>query len=422
MALVDYRSDMELCQRCSACKFMPLEKVEQLEHINVCPSISRYNFHTYSAGGRMVFGVAMMEKRLDYSDKLLEVVYNCQMCGACDVSCKYSMDMEVLEPLYEFRIKCVEDGRTHPGLDTIINGLRKQGTMKPGARAKRGQWADGVSINSLAKQKAKVLFHAGCRTCYDEELWPIAKATVALLQQADVDLAIGGENELCCGGRAYQMGYRKDFIRTAKQYVELIKESGVKTLVTGCADCYHAFKVLYDKFDMKGSLEVLHSTEYIGGLIKEGNLKPAKKVAARVTYQDPCGLGRKGEPYIHWQGREIPGHRRLFDPPKIFRRGTFGIYQPPRDVLKSIPGIRLTEMHRTKEYAWCCGAGGGVRESNPDFAGWTAQQRIGEAEETGAEVLVTACPGCKRSFMDAVKSNGSNLKILDAVELVADAI
>jgi Fe-S oxidoreductase len=422
MALADFRSDMEICQRCSACKFMPLEKAEKFDHVNVCPSISRYNFHAYSGGGRMVSAVAMLENRFGYSDKLLEVVYNCQLCGACDVSCKYSMDMEVLEPLYEFRIQCVKDGHTLPILDNTINSLQKQGTMLPGAKAKRGQWADGLSANTFAKQKAAVLFHAGCRTCYDKDMWPAARATVSLLQKAGVDLAIGGENELCCGGRAYQMGYKEDFLKVAKQNMERIKESGVKTLVTGCADCYHAFKVLYDKFDMKGDLEVLHSMEYLDRLIKAGSLKPTKKVVSHVTYQDPCGLGRKGEPYIHWQGKEIPGHRRLFDPPKEFRRGTYGIYQPPREVLKSIRGLKLSEMHRTKEYAWCCGAGGGVKESNPDFARWTAQERIAEAEETGAEALVTACPGCKRSFIDAVKSSGSGLKIYDVAELVANAI
>jgi Fe-S oxidoreductase len=401
---------------------MPLEKVERFEHVNVCPSISRYNFHTYSAGGRMVFGAAMLENRLGYSDKLLEVVYNCQLCGACDVSCKYSMDMEVLEPLYEFRIKCVEDGHTLSALDNTVKGLRKQGTMVPGAKARRGEWADDLQVNHYSKKKTEILFHAGCRTCYDKDMWPAARATVALLQRAGVDLAIAGESELCCGGRAYQMGYKEDFFKTAKQNMERMKKSGVKTLVTGCADCYHAFKVLYDRFDLKGDLEVLHSTEYLDRFIKAGRLKPIKKVVSSVTYQDPCGLGRKGEPYIHWEGKEIPGHRRLFDPPKTFRRGTYGVYQPPRDVLKSIPGLKVSEMHRIKEYAWCCGAGGGVRESNPDFAGWTAEERIAEAEGTGAEALVTACPGCKRSFMDAVKSCGSNLKIYDVAELAANAI
>ena len=196
--------------------------------------------------------VAMLDKRIDYTDKLLEVVYNCQMCGACDISCKYIMDMEVLEPINEFRIKCVEDGHTVPALDGVINSLRKQGTMMPGVKAKRGQWAEGLGIKNFTEQKTKVIYHAGCRTCFDKDMWKVARATVILLQKAGVDVGIAREHESCCGGRAYQMGYKEDFLRQAKHNMEQFKKSGAEILVTGCSDCYHAFKVLYDKFDHEG--------------------------------------------------------------------------------------------------------------------------------------------------------------------------
>jgi len=423
MALEDYRNDMETCCRCSICKFIPLEMVKGYEHTYVCPSIAKYEYHAYSGGGRMGFGIALLDNRIDYSDKLLEVVYNCHMCGACDVSCKYALDMEVLEPINEVRIRCVESGHTLPALDAVINSMRKQGTMVPGARARRGQWAEGLDVKDCTQQKAKVVYHAGCRTCYDKDLWKVAKATVKLLKNAGVDLAIAGDKEVCCGGRAYQMGYKADFLKQAEQNMELIKKSGAGVLVTGCAECYHAFKVLYDKFGMKGNLEVLHTTEYLARLIKGGKIKPAKKVAATVTYHDPCHLGRQGEPYIHWEGKLLTDdHIRLFDPPKEFRRGTYGVYEQPRDILKSIPGLKLVEMDRIKEYAWCCGAGGGVKESNPEFARWTAQERIGEAESTGADAIVTACPGCESSFSGTIKENGSALKVYDVVELLEKSI
>ncbi len=422
MALEDYRNDMETCRRCSACKFIPLEKVKGFQLVNVCPSISRYNFHTYSAGGRLVNGVALLENRISFSDKFLEVMYNCQMCGACDVSCKYAMDMEVMEPIYETRIKCVEEGHTNPVLDKVINSLRKQGTMVPGARAKRGDWAAGLDVKDCTREKVDVIYHVGCLTSYDKDMRKVARAIVKLLKKAGVDFGIAGNNESCCGGRAYQMGYKADFLNQARKNMEAIKKSGAKTLVTGCADGYQAFKVLYDKFDLKGSLEVLHITEYLDRLIKEGKLKPTGKVKMNVTYHDPCYLGRLGEPYIHWQGKEIPGHIRVFDPPKEFRRGTKGVYQPPRDVLESIPGVNLAEMDRIKEYAWCCGAGGGVNESNPEFSRWTADERIKEAEATGAEALVTACPWCEKNFSDAVKTSGSRLRVYDVVELLEKAI
>jgi Fe-S oxidoreductase len=167
---------------------------------------------------------------------------------------------------------------------------------------------------------------------------------------------------------------------------------------------------------------VLHITEYIDRLNKTGKLKLTKKINMNVAYHDPCRLGRLGEPWIHWEGKKVPGDRFVFDPPKEYRRGTKGTYAPPRDVITSIPGIKLLEMDRIKEYAWCCGAGGGVNDSNPEFAQWTAQERIKEAVSTGAEAIVTACPWCEKNFTGTIKENGGALKVYDIVELVEKAI
>ena len=421
MALEDYREDMEFCNKCSICKFIPLEKVKGNQLANICPSISRYDFNAYSGGGRMGIGVAMLENRIEYTDKLKDIIYNCQMCGGCDISCKYAMDMEVLEPIYEFRIKAVEEGHTHPALEKAINSLRRQGTMVPGARAKRADWTKGLDIKDVIKEEVDVLYHVGCLTSYDKDMWKLAKATVKLLQRAGVDFGIAGNSETCCGGRAYQMGYLHDFLDQAKKNMTMIRKAGIKTLVTSCAEGYQAFRVLYDNYNLKGDLEVLHITEYLARLIKEGRLKLNKKVNMNVTYHDPCYLGRLGEPWIHWEGKRLPGIQRRFDPPKEFRRGTYGVYEPPRDVLKAIPGIRLMEMERIKEYAWCCGAGGGVNESNPEFAMWTATERIKEAESTGAEAIVSACPWCEKLLGEVAKSSNSRLKVYDIVELVEKA-
>ncbi len=241
-------------------------------------------------------------------------------------------------------------------------------------------------------------------------------------KKAGVDFGIAGDAETCCGGRAYQMGFTKEFLAQAKKNMALVKKAGVRTVVTACADGYQAFKVFYDKHGLKGDLEVLHITEYIDRLLSEGRLKLSKKVDMAVTYHDPCRLGRLGEPWIHWQGKKKPGDRFVFDPPKAYRRGSHGIYEPPRRVLRSIPGLKLAEMTRIKEYAWCCGAGGGVGESNPEFAAWTALKRLEEAKSTGAEAVVTACPWCEQTFKRAVEQSGSALTVYDIVELVERAI
>jgi Fe-S oxidoreductase len=421
MSLEQYAGDMAMCCRCSACKFIPMQKVKGSAFSYVCPSISRYNFHAYSGGGRVNIGTAALKNGMNYTDRLLHIVYNCQLCGACDTSCKYAMDMEVLEPITEFRIKCNEDGKTSPALEKIIDGLRKTGAMVP-VKGRRGAWAAGLDIKDASKEKVDVLYHVGCLTSYDKDMWKLAKATAKILQKAGVNFGIAGDAETCCGGRAYQMGYKDDFLKQAKKNMAMIKKSGAKTLVTGCADGYQAFKVLYDQFDLKGNLEVLHISEYIARLLKDGRLKPRKKVDISVTYHDPCRLGRLGEPWLHWKGTKIPGDRFVFDPPKPYRRGTNGVYEPPRDVLRSLPGVRLTEMTRIREYSWCCGAGGGVNESYPDFAKWTAKKRLNEAVSTGAQALVTACPWCEKTFNEAAKESGSSLKIYDIIELVAKSL
>lgn len=425
MALEDFQKDMERCTRCSMCKFIPLEQVKGYDYANVCPSISRYNFHAYSGGGRLITSLAMLKGRIDYSDKLLEIVYQCQACGGCDISCKYNRDMEVLEPIYQFRIKCVGDGQILPAHMLLIDNLRREDNMMLKPKGERGKWADGLSVKNIVNEKADVYYHAGCRYSFDETLWKSARRAVTLLAKLGVDIGIAGKDESCCGCRAYELGYQGEAIKFAESNMEMLQQSGIKTIVTSCSDCYYGFKVLYDKLGkLDRKIEVLHITEYLARLLKEGKLKPTRKIPLKVTYHDPCHLGRLGESYIHWKGveKKILGQLVVHDPPKQFRRGTYGIYESPREVLNSIPGLNLVEMNRIKEYAWCCGAGGGVKDTFPDFAVLTAWERLKEAKSTGAEAVVTACPWCQSNFLDALEEKGDSLKVYDITDIVAESV
>src|SRR4030042_666761 len=173
MALEDYRGDIGMGCRCSACKFVPMQKVKGSEYSYACPSIARYNFHAYSAGGRLNIAGAKLKNTIKYTDKLRDIVYNCQLCGACGVSCNYAMDMEVLEPISEFRIMCVGEGQTNPALEKVIGGLRKTGSMVP-ARGKRGDWAAGLNLKNAVKEKVDVLYHAGCLISFDKYIQKLA--------------------------------------------------------------------------------------------------------------------------------------------------------------------------------------------------------------------------------------------------------
>ncbi len=422
MALEEYAGDMNMCCRCSACKFIPLQQVKGFKHANVCPSISRYNFHFYSGGGRLNLGAAGLRDGFNYTPRYLDSIYNCHLCGGCDVSCKYGMDMEVLRPIQELRIKAVQDGHAHPAFEKVVTRLRATGSMVPVEGAKRGDWAKGLGLTDATKQKVDVLYHAGCLTSYDPALQKLAQATARILQKGGVSFGIAGDAETCCGGRAYEMGYEADFLAQAEKSMAVIKQSGAKTLVTSCANCYQVYKVLYDRFGLKGDLEVLHTSQLIERLMAEGRLKPEKKNDLNVTYHDPCHLGRLGEPWIHWQGTKVPGDRFIFDPPKPYRRGTNGVYDTPRTVLAGLPGVTLTEMDRIREYAWCGGSCGGMTDSNPEFAEWTATERLEEASCTGAQALVTASPWSEKLFSQVIEKSGGSLKVYDIVELVDQAI
>ncbi len=422
MALEEYAGDMNMCCRCSACKFIPLQQVKGYAHANVCPSISRYNFHFYAGGGRLNMGAAGLKNGFKYVPRFLDSIYNCHLCGACDVSCKYAMDMEVLRPIQEIRIKAVDDGHAHPALEKVVARMRATGSMVAVEGATRGDWAQGLGLVDATKEKVDVLYHVGCLTSYDKGMQGLAQATARILQKGGVAFGIAGDAETCCGGRAYEMGHKADFLAQAAKSMEVIKQSGAKTLVTSCAVCYQAYKVLYDRFGLSDGLEVLHTTQMIERLLQQGRLKPERAVELNVTYHDPCHLGRLGEPWVHWEGEKIPGDRFVFDPPKPYRRGTNGVYEPPRTVMAGIPGLTLTEMDRIKEYAWCGGSCGGVIDSNPAFAEWTAAERIEEAASTGAEAIVTASPWSEKLFSEVIEKNGSALKVYDIVELVDQAI
>ncbi len=136
----------------------------------------------------------------------------------------------------------------------------------------------------------------------------------------------------------------------------------------------------------------------------------------------PAAWADWANPGLNGTARESPATASSLSRQKPYRRGAKGVYDPPRELLKAIPGLIFTEMTRIKEYSWCCGAGGGVIESNPEFAVWTGEKRIEEAVSTGAEALVTACPWCEKTFNEAIKASGSNYKVYDIVELVEKAI
>ena len=423
MALEDFAAEMDRCSQCSYCKWIPFDQIKSWRFARNCPSISYHHFNSYSARGRYAVAQSLIRGQSGYSDTVRDIVYTCMTCGSCDVSCKICRyNLEPLEMVRELKFRLVEDGQ---GLDehkTIIESLDKDQNTLQQPKTRRGEWADDLDVPRLSSEKAGVLFHAGCSFSYDKDLQQSARNAVLLLKNADVDVGIMGEREMCCGGRIYSMGYRNEFARFAEANMTAWAKAGVKTMVTSCADGYHAFKRLYPQ--LGSQIEVFHTVEFLDRLIKEGKLTFHSEIPMTVTYHDPCHLGRQGEPYVPWNGveKKIKSQIVVYEPKRPRYNGAWGVYDPPREILRSIPGVELVEMERIREYSWCCGAGGGVREAYPEFSLWTATERIAEVRTTGAEALISACPWCERNFMDAINTSGDTLQVYDIVELVQKAL
>jgi len=399
----DIQKIVHNCARCGNCRFIDPYEMKVSRFGKGCPTNAYHLFDSYSCQGKMDVILGMLENRLTYdnNEKLLDIIYACDACGNCDIMCKRSRDAEPLQVMLDIRAKLVEDGQILPQHMPIIDSMRKEDNTMLGKKADRGNWAKNLKVKDLAKETADVCFHAGCHVSFNESLWKVGQTAVKILQKMGVDVGIFGKAEACCGGKAYDMGYRGQYTTMAENNLNSWKTAKVKTVVTGCADCYYTFKKLYADQDSK--VEVYHLVEFIDKMIKEGKVKFSKTVPLKVCYHDPCHLGRRTDDYV-------PG------------KSISGVYDPPRDVLKSIPGIEFVELHRIKEYAWCCGSGGGVREAYPELSQFTADERIIEAKDVGAEAIVSACPWCEAQFNESVERQADRLKVYDIIELVDQAL
>ncbi|MDR1571153.1 MAG: (Fe-S)-binding protein [Clostridiales Family XIII bacterium] len=422
--LEDFRPMMERCSNCLACKWLPYEKIESRRFGRNCPSAAYYSFNTYSARGRFHLGQVLLDGRSEFTEQAVEAIHSCTACGSCDVSCKITRyNLEPLAHNIALKERAVELGKYYPGQKAAIDCLEAERTMLPGERhSARTDWAKDLGLKDLTREKAEYAFFAGCQYSFGSGLAEKARFWAGMLRDAGVDLGYLGKADMCCGGRAKQMGFKGAFEKQAGANIAALKAAGVTAIVTPCSDCYHAFKRQYATLGLE--VKTLHVSELAADLLAEGRLKFKKSIDMTVTYHDPCHLGRLGEPYVPWDGveKKVLNQIHTWDPPRPRYAGTFGVYDAPRSVLKAIPGLRLKEMQRVREYSWCCGAGGGCSLSSPELSSATASERLTEARSTGADAIVTACPWCLRNLEKAVDENGRQMKAVDITELVALAV
>jgi len=350
----------------------------------ICPPREVRGFESYTGRGTIHIARAIYEGRLKPYERLAEHVYaKCLLCKNCQVHCPNEVD--IISVTRGLRQDLVRAGLLPNPLKERDSNVKEKHNVFGEAPANRASWARDLKLPN----KGDILYYAGC---YDAYRYPeTARATVAILRKAGVNVAYLGENEWCCGLPEFADGNIVLAEENALHNVNAIKASSAKKVVTSCPGCYTALKSEYPEVVGKIPFEVVHVSEAIAELLDARKIKLNKVIKKKVTYHDPCHLGRYEE-----------------------------VYEEPRKVIRATPGVELVEMQRNRKHAWCCGAGTETYVMDSDLSTRIAKTRIEEAYETGAEAIVTACPQCLNVLTPAAKR--AKMDIYNLPVIVAEAM
>ncbi len=343
--------------------------------------------------------------------KQMPEIWDCTTCSTCTLRCPKGLDPAMI--LVGMRRVLTEGGRIKPTVRDALESTFKFGNPWGRGKNKRSDWAQGLNVKNLAEggfppkacpeqgrrvggdrggAQAEILYFVGCTPSYDDRVQAVARAMVKVFEKAEVDFGILGNEEICCGSEMRRLGEEGLFEFLVEDSLEIFKQHGVKRMVTTSPHCYNTFKNEYEGLDF----EVQHYTQFLADLIERGKLVFSEEVNKVVTYHDPCYLGKQNQ-----------------------------IYDEPRAILQSIPGLKFVEFDRSRERSLCCEGGGGRMWVEASSGGERlAETRVKDALALGAEVIATACPFCMLTLEDAVKTTGAegSIEVLDIVELVAQAI
>lgn len=327
----------------------------------------------------------------DQLKELSEKAYQCTICGQCKTVCPASLDtISMWENMREFLVENALGPL--PAHEQIVKSIENYDNPWMQPRTQRSRWSKRIEkevrIKDALKEKPEVLYFVGCTAAFDPNIRDMATNTASVLGTAGVDFGTLGNDEGCCGSTLLRTGLVESAKKTALRNIELFERTEAETIVTSCAGCYKTIRQDYPKVGKVGA-RVVHVTQLVNELLESGKLRPSKNLALKVTYHDPCHLGRHN-----------------------------GLYEEPRKILRSMPGLELVEMERNRAEARCCGAGGGVKTAFPDLAQKISGLRVEDAEKTGADVLTTSCPFCYQSLKSSIESKGSRMAMMDLMELV----
>jgi len=417
--LDNFAYDMSRCIKCKGCYWVEHTYMPGVRFSTRCPSNTWNDFDAYGAFGKMRIGLALLEGKLTWTPKLLEIIYADPLCGACDVGCKRNLDLEIGLSLEALRVKAVQDGAGPlPAHKKVAQNIARNHNQFGAPHENRKKW---LSADLKVADKADLLYFVGCQASYVTP--EIAKAAATVLNAANTPFMLMPD-EWCCGNTLFSVGMLDEARDLARRNIEAVKSTGAKTVLLTCAEGYRMWKVDYPKLLNSATSDlgfnVVHLVEFADEALKKGSLKLSKPVDVRLAYHDSCGISRLADPWTPYSGER--GWMGMVNPRLKRRRGTSGLYAQPRNILKAIPGVTFVEMPRTRENSFCCGAGRGTKEAFPELASFSAKHRLEEVREVGAEVLASACPWCKTNFSQAVKEAGDTITVMDIAELISASV
>lgn len=332
--------------------------------------------------GKALAGVVVTEDEL----------WACTTCRACDEICP--LDIEHVDKIVDLRRNLVMEKGQFP--EAAQNALKSLGAREHpwrGTTATRTDWAEGLEVKVLSEgNDIDILYWVGCTAALEDRNMKVAAATARILQAAGVKFSILGAEESCCGDPARRLGDEYLFQTLCQKNIEILQGYKVNKILTSCPHCFNTLKNEYPQFG--GNFEVIHHTQLISDLIREGKIKVGRSNGRMVTYHDSCYLGRYND-----------------------------IYEAPRDILKAVATERV-ELPRSKSRSFCCGGGGGHMWMEEDPAQRISERRVQEIIEAKVALVSTACPYCLTMFEDALKAKGveESIKAVDLSELVVEAL
>ncbi len=332
------------------------------------------------------------ETQLGTTDFANEDIWTCATCRTCVQRCPRGVEIVDVMRAVRRAVVSLGIGVVPEALRISAKNIASVGNPFGEEPEKRADWAKNLEVKKFTPG-TEILYFPCCIPAYDPDVKAISQSTASILNKLGISFGILGSEEKCCGEAIRKAGYEDTFHRLAESNINAFNRNGVKTVVVSSPHCYNTFKSEYP--ELGGKFQVFHITQYLASLINQGRLKFSKEINKRVVYSDPCYLGRYN-----------------------------GVYDEPRKVLQSIPGLELVEFPDSRENALCCGGGGGRIWMETAKGERFSDIRVEQALREGVDIIALACPYCFLNYRDSVLTmdKAEVIQVRDITELVAEAI